>query len=66
MKDDRDSAGNNSQNEDHPGKVFLVLANSSVRWQRQCLVCDAVFDSPQATAAHAQSICFPAKAHTSN
>lgn len=51
---------------DEVGKVFLVLANSNLRWQRQCQVCDAVFDNPQATAAHAQSICFPEKAHTSN
>lgn len=66
MRSDRDNAGKNSQNDEQLGKVFLVLANSSVRWQRQCLVCDAVFDSPQATAAHAQSICFPATVHTSN
>ena len=53
-----------SQDDGHTGKVFLVLSGRT--WQRQCLVCDAVFDCPKAAASHAQSICFPARAHTSN
>lgn len=64
MTCDRDNAGRNCLQQDRPGKVFLVLSN--LKWQRQCMVCDAVFDSTEATASHAQSICFPAKVRTLN
>jgi hypothetical protein len=66
MNDTRDNTGTNCQNHDHVGKVFLVLSNSNENLQRQCQICDAVLNSRQATADHAQSLCFPAKVKISN
>jgi hypothetical protein len=52
---DRRSADSACQ--DRVGKVFLVRPD----FTRECLICGAVFEVPQATADHARSICFPEK-----
>ncbi len=40
---------------DRQGKVFFVRPD----FTRECLICGAVFDVPQATAHHAVTICRP-------
>lgn len=40
---------------DRAGKVFVVRSD----FRRECLICGAVFKTPQATADHARTICRP-------
>jgi len=47
---------------DQVGKVFVVRPD----FTRECLICGAVFEVPNATADHARSICFPRAVRTLN